>query len=191
MTADEPLARREVVTRRVEYRLPVDLDGVEYRRVVEALDAVVRDRPGGASPVRVRVEDDAVVAYYEAIETVTGDVTRESGPIRVLRGRNVSLADALGLPGAEPVPTWDDLLRLVRRNTRIADVVIREQRLRGEVGEPVPVLLPSDWPRRLEQLLPSAGNQLALLGMVRRLVGDWVLTTQDVVDEVPIAQDRS
>lgn len=179
MTNDVVPARREVISRRVEYRLPTDVEGLDYRAVVDRLDATLRQRRTGTSPVRVRAEDAAIVVFYDE------EVTDASDAVRVLRERQLALHDALGGRPDGPVAYWEVMLNAVRANARLAEAVAVSARNRGgdAYREVVPALLPHDWSQQLDRLLPAAGNQLALLDMVRRVIDDWRLLTEDVVDE--------
>lgn len=184
MNVNDSPARTESTWRRVEYRLPTDVEGLDYRRVTAALNRAVRDRDGATTPVRVRVDGDAVVVFYDE------ELPTEPGHVDVaLHQRSRALRDALGLRPGDLVPNWDELLRVVRAHARTVEAVtLAAQQRRGDgYRDVVPALLPHDWAVQLDRQVPRAGNVLALAGMVKRLVDDWRLETEDLVDDVAVA----
>lgn len=179
-----PYVRRVTTSRRVEFVVATDEDSrVDVTRLDAALlaaEAELRVVSPDLSPAEARAElllelaspDELVVAYEHAASTVYNtDVVRRLT-------RNLAVA----LDVADDVP-WSRLLALVRNRTTLTAGLARAARTSTGVDKPVLALLPRDWPRRLDRLLSDAGNQLGLLGLVKRRLDEWVLAATDVVTE--------
>lgn len=165
------MTRRETTTHRVELVVasPFADGAVSLAAVLAARDELERERPRDAAPVVVRHVDGEVRVSYDVVLT-PGD------PVRQLLERAHDLRAALDVDGRK-FSYWSELFAEVRRQREALD------RLTGsdDPDGPVLALLPRDWPRRLDALLPAAeGRSLfTLLSLVKRQVDDWVLDALD------------
>lgn len=57
------------------------------------------------------------------------------------------------------------------------------------VDPPIAALLPRDWTRQLDELMPDATNRRVLLTLIKRRLDDWVLAAGDAADADAAARD--
>lgn len=191
MTVDlPPPPPRVVVTRRYEFTLPGSSRVVDFDELRDTRDralAWLRAQPLELDPADVVVRyahDHALVVSYSTPPRVESPTSPTVGPSTlvtdVLETQRFQLAEALDV--ADDV-TWDYLLDVARNRTALTNVAARAVTAVNGGPEPlVLALLPRDWPRQLDRQVPSAGNLLALVTLIKRLVDDWVLAATDVVD---------
>lgn len=174
--------RRATITHRVEFVIPRPDDGRDltmsdvtnvYAAVTRELD--LRGYPAASTTVRVSATPDGgVVIYYEhvAAHPSTDSRTREA-----LRAELVA---ALGDVHAD-VP-WSRLLDEVDARSQVAREVTARRRLADAEGDPIPALLPRDWPRRLLREVEAFEGSLRVTRL-QRLIDDWVLAAADDVED--------
>lgn len=188
-TDDEPTVRpyghRFVTTRRVEFVVPAsgtDVPLTQLQRVVAHASLWLSTEYPDVDQAGLAVRYGHDQALVVSCEVDVADHASPHGPATlitdVLETQRFQLAEALDV--ADDV-TWDYLLDVVRNRTALTNVAARAvQAVNGDAL--VLALLPRDWPRQLEQQVTDAGNLLGLVGLIKRLVDDWVLAATDVVD---------
>lgn len=190
MTSYPPTVEpRVVTTRRYEFTLPGEQRVVDFDDLVVARDhalAWLRAVPLEPDPADVVVRyahDGRLVVAYDAPSEERPPATTAAGSALVAYAE---LVDALGLPRLVDDVSWSYLLDVVRNQAALTTVVARAVAAVNDDDPVAPILalLPRDWPRQLEAQLTDAGNMLGLVGLIKRLVDDWVLAASDVVEAV-------
>lgn len=176
---EDKLEPRVVTTRRYEFTLPGDHRVADFDELVAVRDRVFQWLR--AVPLELDVADVVVryahdgrlVVAYEEVPTLDRPATVVTETVEALRDE---LTAALDVRYHAP---WEQLLDVVRNRTALARIAARAVNDGG--GDPlILALLPRDWPRRLDAQVANAGNQLGLLGLIKRQIDGWVLAAEDV-----------
>jgi hypothetical protein len=169
--------RRVATSVQVEFRVSTAGRGAAHGAVTQAIRAAVRelcaefgvDSLPADDYVTVRAEDDAVVVSYAVPD-----------PERYHRRyAALDLGGAIGVdvdPGAEN--SWDDVLGVARQHSELVRMLRDRQRHVPYDDDPIPALLPRNWPAVVDDEVVGSTRTLKLR------IDDWV--TAAVIDgEVP------
>lgn len=199
ISSEIPLEPRVVATRRYEFPVvtgdprAVDFDELAVLRdhALAWLRAASLEPNPAAVVVRYAHDQQLVVSYEEPPRVERTSTASDRGePVREPIDQ---LKDALGMTGLVGDVPWTYLLDVARNRSALTTTVARAVTAvsGGEDARSlILALLPRDWPQRLEAQLSSAGNMRGLVGLVKRLVDDWVLAATDVTDASASVQPR-